>query len=42
VAEKIAAEVVEIWATEVANRHGFTDVAHEVELYGLCADCSTS
>ncbi|MGO1385460.1 MAG: Fur family transcriptional regulator [Arachnia sp.] len=42
VAEEIAAEVVEIWATEVAHRHGFTDVAHEVELYGLCAACSTS
>lgn len=41
VAEEIAAQVVEIWATEVANRHGFTDVAHEVELYGLCSDCST-
>ncbi len=40
VAQEIAAEVVEIWAAEVAKRHGFTDVAHEVELYGLCADCS--
>ncbi len=39
-AEEIAAEVVEIWATEVAKRHGFTDVGHEVELYGLCAECS--
>ncbi len=41
-AEEIAAEVVEIWASEVARGHGFTDVGHEVELYGLCADCSTS
>ena len=24
----------------VAHRHGFTGVAHEIELYGLCADCS--
>lgn len=39
-AEEIAAEVVEIWAAEVAKRHGFTDVGHEVELYGLCAACS--
>lgn len=39
-AQEIAAEVVEIWATEVAKRHGFTDVGHEVELYGLCANCS--
>ena len=41
-AEEIAAEVVEIWAAEVAKRHGFTDVGHEVELYGLCADCSST
>ena len=40
IAQEIAAEVVEIWAAEVAKHHGFTDVAHEVELYGLCADCS--
>ncbi len=39
-AQEIAAEVVEIWAAEVAKRHGFTDVGHEVELYGLCAECS--
>lgn len=24
----------------VAQRNGFTGVAHEIELYGLCADCS--
>lgn len=41
-AEEIAAEVVEIWAAEVAKRHGFTDVGHEVELYGLCASCSAA
>lgn len=39
-AEEIAAEVVENWAAEVSRRHGFTDVGHEVELYGLCSDCS--
>lgn len=39
-AAEIAAEVVEIWAAEVSKRHGFTDVGHEVELYGLCSDCS--
>lgn len=39
-AQEIAADVVESWAAEVAARHGFTDVGHEVELYGLCAACS--
>ena len=24
----------------LARLHGFTDVAHEIELYGLCAECS--
>ncbi|HMR50202.1 MAG TPA: Fur family transcriptional regulator [Arachnia sp.] len=39
-AVEIAAEVVEAWASEVGGRHGFTKVGHEVELYGLCANCS--
>lgn len=39
-AVEIAAEVVEAWAAEVGSRHGFTQVGHEVELYGRCATCS--
>jgi Fur family ferric uptake transcriptional regulator len=31
---------VERWATKSADEHGFTDVKHVVELFGLCADCS--
>jgi Fur family ferric uptake transcriptional regulator len=37
---EIAAEGVERWATEVAAQHGFTDLAHHVELSGLCANCA--
>jgi Fur family ferric uptake transcriptional regulator len=33
---------VETWATKAAQAHGFTDVEHVVELFGLCADCSTA
>ncbi len=31
---------VERWATKAAADHGFTEVKHVVELFGLCADCS--
>lgn len=30
---------VERWAARVATEHGFTDVEHEVEVFGVCADC---
>lgn len=33
---------VEKWAAGIADQHGFTDVSHTVEVFGLCAACSTS
>lgn len=30
---------VEAWATQVGAAHGFTDIAHTIELMGLCAEC---
>jgi Fur family ferric uptake transcriptional regulator len=33
------AKVVEAWAATIAAEHGFTNVTHDVELYGLCASC---
>ncbi|MEZ5085742.1 MAG: transcriptional repressor [Tessaracoccus sp.] len=39
-AVEIEATVVERWAAEVGGQHGFTNVGHEVELYGRCANCS--
>ena len=38
--EEIMAKAVETWAATIAAQHGFTDVTHDVELYGLCARCS--
>ncbi|MBI4900493.1 MAG: transcriptional repressor [Actinobacteria bacterium] len=38
--EEIMARAVESWAATIAAEHGFTDVSHDVELYGLCAPCS--
>lgn len=31
---------VERWARSVAGDHGFTDLTHTVEIFGLCAACS--
>ncbi|KRC53947.1 MULTISPECIES: Fur family transcriptional regulator [unclassified Nocardioides] len=39
---EITGSAVEKWAHAVADEHGFTDVAHTVELIGLCADCSAA
>ncbi len=32
---------VERWATRMANKHGFVDIAHTVEVVGTCSDCAT-
>lgn len=31
---------VERWADRVADKHGFIDITHTVEILGLCANCS--
>lgn len=36
---EIAGPTVETWAHTVADEHGFTDVSHTVELFGLCPAC---
>ncbi len=30
---------VETWASEVATRHGFSDVSHTIEISGICSEC---
>lgn len=37
---ELAGDEVETWAAVAARRHGFTDVTHTAELYGLCGGCS--
>ena len=39
-AVEIEAPAVERWAARVAEEHGYTQVAHTVEMYGLCPECS--
>lgn len=37
---EIDAPDVERWAAEVAARHGYRDVTHTVEAFGLCPRCA--
>jgi Fur family ferric uptake transcriptional regulator len=39
---EIAGPAVESWAAAVAAEHGFSDVRHQLELFGLCARCAGS
>ncbi len=38
--EEVEAPGVERWARAVAVEHGFVDLNHEVELFGLCPQCA--
>ena len=31
---------VEAWAAEVARDHGFSDVSHTIEIFGICGACA--
>lgn len=37
---EVEAPEVERWAASVAAEHGFTDVSHTVEVFGVCARCA--
>lgn len=39
---ELSAAVVEEWTRRVAAEHGFTDIEHVVDLFGLCADCRSA
>lgn len=41
-AVEIEGPAVETWAQAVADRHGFTELSHTVEIFGLCGDCGLS
>jgi Fur family ferric uptake transcriptional regulator len=36
---EVAGPGVERWARSVAAEHGFTDVSHQLELFGVCPRC---
>lgn len=37
---EIEGPAMERWAEKVADQHGYTDVAHTLELFGTCANCA--
>lgn len=39
---EIAGPAVETWADAIAREHGFTEISHTLELFGLCADCTAA
>lgn len=39
---EIEATEVEAWAARVAESHGFTQAGHELEVFGLCRECSAA
>lgn len=39
---EVEAPAVESWAARIAAEHGFTQVQHTVEIYGLCPECSAA
>ncbi|MBC7441183.1 MAG: transcriptional repressor [Ramlibacter sp.] len=39
---EIEADAVETWAKNVAAENGFTQAAHVVDVFGLCATCTAA
>jgi Fur family ferric uptake transcriptional regulator len=38
---EVQGPAVERWASRIADEHGFGDVSHTVELFGVCPTCQT-
>jgi Fur family transcriptional regulator, ferric uptake regulator len=41
-AVEISRPAVESWAAQVAREHGYVDVSHTVEIFGLCPRCAAT
>ncbi len=39
---EVQGPAVERWAARIASEHGFTEVSHTVELFGVCPSCQQS
>ncbi|MFF2038918.1 Fur family transcriptional regulator [Kitasatospora sp. NPDC058170] len=37
---EVEGPAVERWANAVAAEHGFTDIAHTLEIFGTCSECA--
>ena len=40
--EEVQGPAVERWADAAAKEHGFSDVAHTIEIFGTCPACSSA
>uniref|UniRef100_UPI00356952AB Fur family transcriptional regulator n=1 Tax=Nocardioides sp. TaxID=35761 RepID=UPI00356952AB len=38
-AVEVRGPAVETWADDMAAQHGYADVSHTLELFGICASC---
>jgi len=38
---EIENEEVETWTRQTADAHGFEDVTHDIQVFGLCGACSS-
>lgn len=36
---EVEGPTVERWADRISAEHGFTEVSHQLEIFGTCADC---
>jgi len=36
---EVEGAAAEKWAAEVAKEHGFSDVSHTIEIFGVCGSC---
>nr|WP_210035436.1 Fur family transcriptional regulator [Pseudonocardia parietis] len=41
-AVEIEGPAVESWAQSVAEKYGYTDLSHTLEIFGLCARCTAA
>ncbi|HCA85127.1 MAG TPA: transcriptional repressor [Streptomyces sp.] len=41
-AVEVEGPAVETWAHQIADAHGFVNVAHTVEIFGTCGDCAAA
>lgn len=39
-AVEVEGPAVERWADRIAAEHGFVDIAHTVEIFGICPECA--
>jgi Fur family transcriptional regulator, ferric uptake regulator len=39
---EVEGPAMESWTSQIAETHGFRDVQHNLEIFGLCRDCAES